>query len=68
MKFKLSKVPLTSTPLVALPVSAWIEIFIGLSIFCQKVVALPVSAWIEIQENGFDEAMLYGRTPRECVD
>ena len=55
--------------MVALPVSAWIEIFpafVKRSLFL--AVALPVSAWIEILPFSSYPCAFSCRTPRECVD
>ena len=54
--------------MVALLVSAWIEIISTKQITVRIRVALLVSAWIEI---AFITALTYlptCRTPRECVD
>ena len=56
-------------PLVALLVSAWIEIAKNRQINqLQPIVALLVSAWIEICNDDKVVLVSVGRTPRECVD
>ena len=54
--------------IVALLVSAWIEIPPGPTTFNPLAVALLVSAWIEIQSNHRQHRKPGSRTPRECVD
>ena len=54
--------------LVALLVSAWIEIHLPKQLQRTCLVALLVSAWIEIAKIDFKIKSKTGRTPRECVD
>ncbi|PAE14558.1 hypothetical protein CHH91_18805 [Virgibacillus sp. 7505] len=54
--------------LVALYMSAWIEILIELSILNFELVALYMSAWIEIQGITAYLIVAYCRTLYECVD
>ena len=66
MKWLLDR-PYLSGRIVALLVSAWIEISSYKILHTASKVALLVSAWIEIvmKENSL---FLFRRTLRECVD
>ena len=54
--------------IVALLVSAWIEINIVAHEMTEHWVALLVSAWIEITSTNWQPNDWNSRTPRECVD
>ncbi len=54
--------------MVALLVSAWIEIFRSTDYPLQGKVALLVSAWIEIPIDLSKSDITLSRTPCECVD
>ena len=52
---------------VALHVSAWIEILMNPLEKLLNEVALHVSAWIEMKKRGWSDER-FSRTPCECVD
>ena len=53
---------------IALLVSAWIEMRRERMILFKSVIALLVSAWIEILSDFAASSALAYRTPCECVD